>query len=988
MQEWPARPPVQFVLDSFDDFVEFGMQACVNALPPLTITRGDASARIKLGRVFVWPQEEAPRECRLSMLTYKSLVRVEVLLNNEKPRLEFLCNLPMMLGSRFSKPLEERDHGGYMIIKGRERVFVGLEQQRTNAPLYLDGKTLTAVIASEHSPARLLLEFAKNGAVTAKMNGYMSAAMDAEVLAGMLDGEPGEIPLEPWAPSQDEFMRSVLLPHLSKMEKSYWLRLWVRDIRAVKAGEKPPTDRDSLSEKRVRLCGDHMEELFRSALGGYWRMVEQGLNKQSKKEIDVFACMRHANTRISGHLSSAIATGDWGKGKVGVTRSMERDHVEVAQISCPRRTHAALPSTSKKIEPRHLHGSQYGFICPAETPGSENIGYTKNPAFTTEISTNGDIAYWRKVLRGFHANELVEAAKEGRAIVLNGSLGASFDCTLAEARETLEAAIQGDPPGFATVHACEQGLYVDTTSGRYIRPLVRLDAGGTPRERVMVDARMDEWIVSACTPNDIVPGVSTHLELHPSFMLGFSAGLIPYAEHDCAPRLTFQAEMGKQALGVNTLEHRRWDPTYHRMDYPQAPLCSTMMERKLDLLPSSANAICFVYADAFGQEDSLVMSQRALDLGFMRTIAFRTMSETCKPPWRFEKYDTGHIKLDDDGCPMPGTRLIEHDTMFSMVHPDGHCRAVLYHEQYPGIVEACYRSINEDGHCLVQVMMRYARQIEVGDKFASRHGQKGSLGAIYQPEDLPFTGSGMIPDIMINPNAFPSRMTIAHMVEMLRGKRGAIEGHLEDATPFQGPDRMEAVEACLHELGWQKRGHEVVYSGTTGEMLPGTVFAGPIAYQRLRHLVADKMNARGRGKNDVITRQPVQGRSRHGGLRLGEMEVWALAAHGASGVIHERMLISSDGTKIHICLECGSLARPPVCEMASCNGTMGFEERFVPYAMMLLMNELRGSGIEMKLTTKDGPKAARGTLDQAAESGEGRKRPLPGMQLRPGDDCT
>jgi DNA-directed RNA polymerase III subunit RPC2 len=259
-------------------------------------------------------------------------------------------------------------------------------------------------------------------------------------------------------------------------------------------------------------------------------------------------------------------------------------------------------------------------------------------------------------------------------------------------------------------------------------------------------------------------------------------------------------------------------------------------------------------------------------------------------------------------------------------------------------------SASESEQPLIKVLLRQTRRPELGDKFSSRHGQKGVCGIIIQQEDMPFNDDGISPDIIMNPHGFPSRMTVGKMIELISGKAGVLDGTLQYGTCFGG-SKLEDMTKILIDKGFSYSGKDMLYSGITGECLQAYIFFGPIYYQKLKHMVMDKMHARPRGPMALLTRQPTEGRSRDGGLRLGEMERDCVIAYGASQLLLERLMISSDAFEVDICQKCGLMGYNGWC--TSCKSTEKVCKMTIPYAAKLLFQELMAMNIAPRLQLGD-----------------------------------
>jgi len=396
----------------------------------------------------------------------------------------------------------------------------------------------------------------------------------------------------------------------------------------------------------------------------------------------------------------------------------------------------------------------------------------------------------------------------------------------------------------------------------------------------------------------------THCEIHPSMILGICASIIPFPDHNQSPRNVYQSAMGKQAMGIFLTNYQlRMDTMANILYYPQKPLCTTRAMEYMHFreLPAGQNAIVAIACySGYNQEDSLIMNQHSIDRGLFRSFYYRSYMEReetiggvnqsiLEKPSRettIKMRQSSYEKLDDDGLCPPGTRVTEGDIIVgktTALPPDAvefgarterhekRDASMAMKTNETGLVDQVMLTEDEKGERMVKVRIRSTRVPQMGDKFASRHGQKGTVGITYRGEDMPFTAQGIIPDLVINPHAIPSRMTIGHLVECLLSKVGSILGDEGDATPFTDVT-VEGISQALYKCGYQQRGFEVMYNGMTGRKLQANIFLGPTYYQRLKHMVDDKIHARARGPVQILTRQPVEGRSRDGGLRFGEME--------------------------------------------------------------------------------------------------------------------
>ena len=476
----------------------------------------------------------------------------------------------------------------------------------------------------------------------------------------------------------------------------------------------------------------------------------------------------------------------------------------------------------------------------------------------------------------------------------------------------------------------------------------------------------------------------THCEIHPSMILGVCASVIPFPDHNQSPRNTYQSAMGKQAMGVYITNYQvRMDTLAHVLYYPQKPLVTTraMEFIKFRDLPSGQNCcVAIACYSGFNQEDSIIVNQSSVDRGMFRSSFYRSykaearsvgdsVSEQFEVPTREEcgilGIDRNYDKLEQDGLIAPGTSVNAGDVIIgktSLVPFAGEEGAVQRRSKKDssvtvkaaenGIVDQVFMTTNELGQRFVKVKTRSVRIPQIGDKFSSRHGQKGTCGMLYRQEDMPFTIEGISPDLIINPHAVPSRMTIGQLIETLLGKVAALTAQEGDATPFESITVKEISDE-LQKCGYQSRGNEVMYNGHTGLKLNAQIFFGPAYYQRLKHMVDDKIHARDRGPHQVLTRQPTEGRSRHGGLRMGEMERDCMVSHGVAAFMKDRLLEQSDHYRVHVCDLCGLICIADIAknvfECRSCQNYTQISQVYMPYAAKLLFQELMAMSIAPRM---------------------------------------
>ncbi|MFH1210094.1 MAG: DNA-directed RNA polymerase subunit B [archaeon] len=547
-------------------------------------------------------------------------------------------------------------------------------------------------------------------------------------------------------------------------------------------------------------------------------------------------------------------------------------------------------------------------------------------------------------------------------------------------------------------------INIDTSKGRARRLIVRVEDGKSLLTEELVnklltneitweqllkdgvfeylDAMEEENSYIALSEEDLTKE-HTHLEISPIIMLGLSSSLIPYSNFGSSSRLIRGNKIQKQSLGLYSSNfHIRMDTDVSILHYPQKPIVKSFMADVLDYEKHCAGqnvVIALMSFQGYNMQDSIILNKGSIDRGMFRSTYFRPydaeelrypgglIDEICLPDKEVKGYksEKEYKHLEDDGVVYNNAKLKEDDVIigktspprflgeledFSIVASTRRESSTTVKNGEQGIVDMVLLTENEEGNKLVQVRLRDLRIPEIGDKFASRHGQKGVIGMIVKNEDMPFTSTGITPDIIFSPHSIPSRMTISHLLEILSGKVGALKGEFIDATTFDTMPEKD-LRKMLLENGFRDDGCETMYNGVTGEQYEARIYIGNIYYLKLKHMVANKLHARASGRIQLLTRQPIEGRGKGGGLRLGEMEKDCFVAHGASLLLKERF--DSDKTIVYICENCGMLAIKEhhtgnkIC--TKCGGNVEITPIELSYAFKLLLDELKSMCIYPKL---------------------------------------
>ena len=1047
---------------------------------------------------------------------------------------------------------DPHDPGGYFIINGTERVLISMEDLAPNRVTVemnkrYARKTEVAKIFSQKDGVRkpLTVEKRKDGMLMVKISSAGTTAIPVVLLMRSLgidndqeifqaiagptetfkfivanlnevkDNEEYNVENQEeamqWlekkfaAGQQKEYreqriqnlLDKELLPHLGNSEdnrkkKAIFLGRIVRQVLEMAINNKEPNDKDHYANKRVRLAGDLIEDLFRVSLQQLARDLKYQLERHHnrKRDLKITSCLRP--DVLTSKVMHALATGNWVGGRSGVSQLLDRTSF-LAALSHMRRVTSPLVRSQPHFEARDLHPTQWGRLCPNETPEGQNCGLVKNAAQMVDISEAVSEEEVKALLAEADVDPNPVGWAEGARVHVNGDifglhmnphkLVEHFKRRRRSGRIRSEVSIRHD--------AVNRDIFINTDKGRILRPLLVLDGGSMVLSKVYLDGLKDrsisfkdlvnegvvEWVdaeeeedlLVAPRPFDlpqmspkhgrpinpakvqwlnmgeegiskaklsaevIMPNgevvnekfsvplnyfqedldklrrkekktgdvlIYTHVEIDPQLILGVCASLVPYPEHNSTPRVTGGTAMVKQSLGLPSANGRlRPDTRQHILHYTQNSMTGTRAMEATNFIrrPAGQNFVVAILSHhGYNMQDAVIMNRGSIERALARSTFIRTYNAERKrfPGGQVDEIEipgTGldevkglkspeaYAHLEGDGLPTPETEISSKpedrervpQVLVGKTSPprfleESHGAFLQAQERREssmnvrhgegGFVDNVFVTESLDSGRLVRITLRTNRIPELGDKFASRHGQKGVIGRLVDPEDMPFTVDGVIPDLLINPHAIPSRMTVAHILEMIGGKVGAMEGRLIDGTAFSG-EKEDSLREGLLRHGFAHTGRESMINGETGEQFPAQVFVGVIYYQKLHHMVSGKIHARSRGRVQILTRQPTEGRARQGGLRFGEMERDCLIAHGASMVIKDRLLDESDGWELFVCAESGHIAYWDWRKRCYVSPVHGDKAEVFPvstsYAFKLLLDEMKSLGVAMRLELED-----------------------------------
>lgn len=798
-------------------------------------------------------------------------------------------------------------------------------------------------------------------------------------------------------------------------------------------GLAKPVDRESFMIKQVQLSGELLSEVFSDSYIAFKKTFRDDLDKtfyfgpwNQSGRIDLII----NNANIGKLMRGTVITdtmyksmkGNWGgrqnSEEGGIVQDLNRLSY-IGFLSHLRRVNNPMSRDIKLLAPHRLHGSQWGSLCPVESPDGASVGLLKNLAIMCRITSDVDPSGVKKFLseKGVpKAHSLPKGVAANMVkILINGVWVYSAEDVadvLAMAKSARSEGTLGELVSISyDMHSNEIHFY--TNAGRCTRP-VFVNGADTKKlsgswndllkQRVIeyIDVRESENAMIAMDISELEKR-HTHAELHPSTIFSVYSVTVPFLSHNPGNRNTLSAAQGKQAASHFSSAYRfRADAMAFALDYPERPLVSTKYEKLIrsDSHPQGHNAIVAIMTfTGYNMEDAVILNRSSVERGFFKTSYFKSsvyreeIGADSKvyfdSPFRIDGVSADSV--DENGFPFENSYVKDGDTLVGIIAEklestditnDDEDDGLLVSDRSKGkqkviknvspLADSTWKGSVVDNVVVnttsgtadakpvrtCRVRYRKTRFPEIGDKFASKHAQKGVVGMVLPQSEMPYTSDGIVPDIIINPHGFPTRMTIGHLLESIFAKGAALTGDKVDATMFEDPD-LETTQRDLERMGFDRTGEEVLFNPGTGNPLPGTVFITPTYYQRLKHMSQDKVKARQSGRVSAISRQPTGTVGSEKPLKMGEMEAWGIMGHGASQFFNESSMGKSDGSEIWF---------DPQGEVISYNEKTGrfvgiydendtvFSKHVIPFAFNVLKHETEALGIGISVHDNEVPK--------------------------------
>ena len=775
------------------------------------------------------------------------------------------------------------------------------------------------------------------------------------------------------------------------LDKFKMLLFMIRKLYALVAGDCSADNPDALSNQEVLLPGFLYGMIIKEGLEKWLRSIQVAINDWSGRNNNAgythpafirdfpTKILKKTTHNIGGPLEYFLATGNLNSPS-GLDLQQNSGFTVVAEkinfyrfISHFRMVHrGSFFAQLKTTTVRKLLPESWGFLCPVHTPDGSPCGLLNHLAHKCKITTEDlDISAIPQLLIGLGVSNLVPKS-------LNDSVVVQIDGRIFGFCSPKQALVIADTLRHWKVEGTHQvpleleigyipclkggqypGIYISSQASRMIRPVRYL-----PLEKQDFVGPFEQPFMSiACTESEIESGESTHVEFDPTNILSILANQTPFSDFNQSPRNMYQCQMSKQAMGTpGTASQYRTDNKSYQLQTGQTPIVRPPLycQYGLDNFPNGMNAVVAVISyTGYDMDDAMILNKSAHERGFGHGTVYKTKkieledksskSRSAKSATRLfgfapNSYVSAAVssRLDQDGLPYIGAKISEGDPIAAShtvifdplknlyVNHDSQNMFHRYKDSETAYVEEVRLLGAESGQepCqTVLIKLRIPRSPVIGDKFSSRHGQKGVCSQKWPAIDMPFSESGIVPDVIINPHAFPSRMTIGMFVESLAGKAGALHGLAQDSSPWRFDEEYTAGDyfgTQLQAAGFNFHGNEPMYSGITGKEFAADIYVGVVFYQRLRHMVNDKFQVRTTGPVVQVTGQPIKGRSKGGGIRVGEMERDSLLAHGCAFLLQDRLMNCSDYCRQWVCRDCGSfLSTTPTVGLGGRKGGKG-----------------------------------------------------------------
>ncbi|KAK8812330.1 hypothetical protein WA158_007564 [Blastocystis sp. Blastoise] len=799
-----------------------------------------------------------------------------------------------------------------------------------------------------------------------------------------------------------EVLATLVLGHVPVLQYNFWdkavyLAYMTRLVLLGTFDNTILSDKDYYGNKRIETSGDLIGILFEDLFKTFIMKAREHINKyfqQAKPANPLLmeTVLPQYQEILTTGFVTAIKSGNWNLKRFKMERKGVAEPVTrlsyIAAIGHMTRIRSHIEKAQNVSGPRALQPSQFGMVCPSDTPEGEQCGLVKSLTLLAYITQDDDEALLRQVVFDLGVLDISQIGAEevyappSYLVILDGNIIGIHRSPSRLVNEIRFLRRRGLVGAFVSVYMDQMHIQMVREGRMTINDLVKQGY----IEYIDVN---EENSCLICVTNEQITEYTTHMEIDPVSLLGIVASLIPYPHHNQSPRNTYQCAMGKQAMGTLAMnQYVRTDISpLNTLVYPQMPM---VRSRALDLfhfnsIPAGQNATVAVMSySGYDIEDAIVLNKASVDRGYGRVVVYKKfvnnlktyLNKTSDRIANTPRREDQKIKMSDqswnrkisaykalgpDGLADPGKKIEQGNILVNKEIPsntsdmgviaDNYIPCPMKYKEWGGYIDKVLLTTSDSERFSIKIMVRDMRRPELGDKFSSRHGQKGVVGMIVPQVDMPFSERGICPDMIMNPHGFPSRMTVGKMIELIAGKCGVHEGDRKYGTVFGGTTLASTAEALLKN-GFSYNGKDFLYSGITGDPIKTYIFMGPIYYQRLKHMVKDKVFARAKGPRVALTHQPTQGRARDGGLRVGEMEKDCLVAHGTSMLLIERLLLSSDPFLASICTKCGLLAQKDWCQYCKTGSYINLVR--IPYACKLLFQELQSMNVIPKITLGEG----------------------------------